>query len=134
YLDSIIVNIEAENDTPVERLLWLVSRVQVHDLRRRQPAILVIQVRLNDTVADGLGAHVLCSAWVGQVKFLRNVLQGDSRVRDVNFPQASLDHVVAETLDQCVVLVGSEHICVSLDSLVEGMQITTSNRLCQLQV
>lgn len=82
----------------MESVLRLLSRVDIHQLVGGQEALLVVDLGLDDAVPDGFGADVLRSGGRGQVQLLCDVRQGDARVGGGDLAQASLQHIVTQSV------------------------------------
>mmetsp|Transcript_87747 Transcript_87747/g.248530 ORF Transcript_87747/g.248530 Transcript_87747/m.248530 type:complete len:209 (-) Transcript_87747:1232-1858(-) len=104
----LVTHLEAECDALVKSLLRLARSVDLLSLPRLHESPFVIDGRIDDPVHDSLGhdtggilrrlqAHALAPP-AGQLR--ADVLQRDAAVRRADAPQARLDDVVAEAVDQ----------------------------------
>lgn len=84
----------------MEGILRLLSGVDVDQLVAGQVALLVVNLGLDHSVSDGLGADVLRRSGGGQVQLLRDVRQGYSRVGGGDLAQTSLQHIMTQSVNK----------------------------------
>ncbi len=104
-----ITQLETELDTLTEGVHGLQSGVHVRDVLGLQVAGLVIDVRLDHTISNGLCHNEFGVHRRVQVQLLGNVLQRDLRVRQADHLHACLDHIVSQSLQifehlYCIIL------------------------------
>ena len=94
----------------------------------------MVDVRLDDAVADRLGHYELGVDGRVELQALRDRLQRDLRVRQAHHLDARLDHVVPQADDQRPRVLLDELVAVLLEHLAELGQVAGAHRLRQLKV
>lgn len=126
-LNGLVVQVKAEADALVECNLGLVRRVDIDDLLALHEAAVVVEGRINNTVADRLGHDELGVLLAVETESDANVTQGDLGVRQADHADTRLDDVVAQTQDECVRLVLFEYRIELGEGFLELVQITNAD-------
>ena len=119
-----IVEIQTPLNPLVEGLLRLPGAVHVAGVLGLHDAVLVIQLRLDNPVPDGLGHDELCVLGAVQLQLPADVSEGDLAVGQGDGLHSSLDDVVVESGDQGVGVVRGKLLCELLENLSKPAQVS----------
>jgi hypothetical protein len=122
-LDGLIAQLETKLDALVERLHRLQRRVNVSDVLRLHIAGLVLHVRLNHAIANGLGNNELGVDGRVQLQLGGDGVERDLRVGQAHHFHARLYHIVAQSDDQGPRVLPDEILAESLQHLIEASQV-----------
>mmetsp|Transcript_1348 Transcript_1348/g.3885 ORF Transcript_1348/g.3885 Transcript_1348/m.3885 type:complete len:581 (-) Transcript_1348:183-1925(-) len=133
-LDRVVVHVEAEGGPLVEGRLGLERRVEVRHLARDDDARGVVDFRIDDAVADGLGHDALYVLGAVDLELAPDGLEADARVGQVDVAQARADHVLAKAHDERVVCIRVEGGRRRIHDRLEVRQVALAHRLHDVQV
>ena len=119
-----IVEIQTPLNPLVEGLLRLPGAVHVAGVLGLHDAVLVVQLRLDNSVPDGLGHDELCVLGAVQLQLPADVGEGDLAVCQGDGLHDSLDDVVVESGDQGVGVVRGKLLCELLENLSKPAQVS----------
>ena len=129
------MRVQAERDPRVKRRLRLARRVDVRGVARVHRPRVVVDRRVDAAVPDGLGDDELhVPVALAQAELLRDVVEGDGRVRQRHSAEAGPDDVAAESRHQVGRLVRPESSLVGLLHGAELLEVAEPDRGGELEV
>eukprot|EP00760_Papus_ankaliazontas_P019252 PhM_4_TR17978/c0_g1_i1/m.20448 len=130
----VVVGHVAEGDALLERKHRLRRGIDVGHLTADDPLVLVVNVGIDDTIANGLGDNVFCVLRSVHAQLAAEISETDAGVALAHAAEGHLDDVVSDAVDEGQRVVFREGEVVLIQHSVEAIDLSKTDARCQDEV
>jgi hypothetical protein len=122
------MNIDAKRDSFSKCLLRFDGSIYIIFFLGYNELIFVINDGIQGAIPNGLSDNEFSISIGGQVELILDILESDSRIREIDSPYACLNYNLLESLHDIVDFISEVDGLVLLHNLLEGAQVSLNDR------